>query len=163
MFLLLFNQSFRTQGRHCTDWELRPKRGCQGISLSFFPHIQLAQINVSLLLFLPFPLPHLSLRYRPSLPRPSVFRLDHTFREVLLTKLVNGERASYHCSTKVRTQKRSLVELTQMTRKGQMDYALSQVIFCINLVFCFLSIGGNVKGSFLPPPHNNNNNHNNNR
>ena len=65
-------------------------------------------------------------RYRPSLPRPAVFRLDDTFREVLLTKLVNGERASYHCSTKVRRQNRSLVEIMQATRKGQMEYAIQQ-------------------------------------
>ena len=65
-------------------------------------------------------------RYRPTLPFPSVFAPDDSFREFLLTKLINGERASYHCSSKVRSQKRSLVEIVQQTTSGQLEYAISR-------------------------------------
>eukprot|EP01094_Clydonella_sp_ATCC50884_P023185 TRINITY_DN5496_c0_g1_i1.p1 TRINITY_DN5496_c0_g1~~TRINITY_DN5496_c0_g1_i1.p1 ORF type:complete len:698 (+),score=150.84 TRINITY_DN5496_c0_g1_i1:401-2494(+) len=66
-------------------------------------------------------------RFRPSLPLPPLFALNESFLEFLYHKLINAERAAYHCSTKVRRQRRSLVEIVQDTRAGQMEYALSKV------------------------------------
>eukprot|EP00010_Vexillifera_abyssalis_P002086 CAMPEP_0201550868 /NCGR_PEP_ID=MMETSP0173_2-20130828/7160_1 /ASSEMBLY_ACC=CAM_ASM_000268 /TAXON_ID=218659 /ORGANISM="Vexillifera sp., Strain DIVA3 564/2" /LENGTH=514 /DNA_ID=CAMNT_0047960971 /DNA_START=110 /DNA_END=1654 /DNA_ORIENTATION=+ len=65
-------------------------------------------------------------RYRPTLPSPPLYKLNDDFREFIFTKMINGERASYHCSSKVRRQKRSLVEIVQQTRTGQLTYAISR-------------------------------------
>eukprot|EP01104_Vermistella_antarctica_P010586 TRINITY_DN2836_c0_g1_i2.p1 TRINITY_DN2836_c0_g1~~TRINITY_DN2836_c0_g1_i2.p1 ORF type:complete len:703 (+),score=111.69 TRINITY_DN2836_c0_g1_i2:384-2492(+) len=63
-------------------------------------------------------------RFRPTLKLPGIFRLDDKFRSFLFFKLINAERASYHCSAKVKGQKRSLVEIVQATRNGQLDFAV---------------------------------------
>eukprot|EP01101_Sappina_pedata_P013556 TRINITY_DN9828_c0_g1_i1.p1 TRINITY_DN9828_c0_g1~~TRINITY_DN9828_c0_g1_i1.p1 ORF type:complete len:791 (-),score=256.53 TRINITY_DN9828_c0_g1_i1:56-2428(-) len=67
-------------------------------------------------------------RFRPSLPLPSFFEKNGATRELIFHKLINGERAAYHCSSKARRQVRSLVEIVQQTRGGQMEYAVSKAI-----------------------------------
>lgn len=66
-------------------------------------------------------------RYRPTLVQPAIYPPTPEFRQFLLHKLVNGERASYHCFSKTPTQKRSLVEIVQQTRVGQMEFAISNL------------------------------------
>eukprot|EP01103_Thecamoeba_quadrilineata_P013917 TRINITY_DN39_c2_g1_i1.p1 TRINITY_DN39_c2_g1~~TRINITY_DN39_c2_g1_i1.p1 ORF type:complete len:738 (+),score=135.33 TRINITY_DN39_c2_g1_i1:123-2336(+) len=65
-------------------------------------------------------------RFRPSLLHPAVYEQDEGFRELLFHKLINGERAAYHCSAKFRRQVRSLVEIVQHNRLGQMEYAVQK-------------------------------------
>jgi len=67
-------------------------------------------------------------RFRPSLPLPAIFEKSNALRELLFYKLINGERAAYHCSSKVRRQARSLVEIVQQTRGGQMEYAIGKIV-----------------------------------
>ena len=66
-------------------------------------------------------------RYRPSLLLPAIFPPTPEFRHFLLTKLINGERASYHCFSKTASQRRSLVEIVQQTRLGQLEFAISSL------------------------------------
>mmetsp|Transcript_31440 Transcript_31440/g.49109 ORF Transcript_31440/g.49109 Transcript_31440/m.49109 type:complete len:434 (-) Transcript_31440:26-1327(-) len=63
--------------------------------------------------------------FSPHLPENPDFKLDDEFRDFFLTKLINAERASYRCSSKVRSQKKTLFQIMRATRKGQLEHCIS--------------------------------------
>lgn len=65
---------------------------------------------------------------RPSISPKKVYELDDDLRDVLLRKMVNCERASWHCSKTVRAQTRSLQEHYGATRQGQLDFLIERYI-----------------------------------
>eukprot|EP01126_Amoeba_proteus_P008034 TRINITY_DN12945_c0_g1_i6.p1 TRINITY_DN12945_c0_g1~~TRINITY_DN12945_c0_g1_i6.p1 ORF type:complete len:768 (+),score=181.03 TRINITY_DN12945_c0_g1_i6:196-2499(+) len=54
--------------------------------------------------------------------------LDDQFRDFLLQKCINTERAAWHCPNKIRTQSRSLRDHHILTRDGQIQFLVDKFI-----------------------------------
>eukprot|EP01125_Pyxidicula_operculata_P022733 TRINITY_DN9539_c0_g1_i1.p1 TRINITY_DN9539_c0_g1~~TRINITY_DN9539_c0_g1_i1.p1 ORF type:complete len:938 (-),score=316.35 TRINITY_DN9539_c0_g1_i1:244-3057(-) len=54
--------------------------------------------------------------------------LDDNLRDFLLAKCVNSERASWHCTTTVRSQSKSLKDHLMLTREGQLSFIFDRHI-----------------------------------
>eukprot|EP01122_Echinamoeba_exundans_P013928 TRINITY_DN6184_c0_g1_i1.p1 TRINITY_DN6184_c0_g1~~TRINITY_DN6184_c0_g1_i1.p1 ORF type:complete len:847 (-),score=155.28 TRINITY_DN6184_c0_g1_i1:124-2664(-) len=65
---------------------------------------------------------------RPVISPKRVYELDEELRDILLRKMVNCERSSWHCNKKVRAQTRSLQEHYGATRQGQLDFLIERYI-----------------------------------